>query len=86
METLNKAGQDKKPLMPDIPLPHTDLRAELHSAIQKHDKTQSVTLVAPVHGQRQGNNCTKCNLKHQHNRCPSKLMSNTVDSKLNTTE
>ena len=52
METLNNAGHDQQPLMPHIPPPHTDLRAELHSAIQKHEKTQSVTLVAPIHGQR----------------------------------
>ena len=76
METLNNAGHDQQPLMPHIPPPHTDLRAELHSAIQKHEKTQSVTLVAPIHGQRRGNSCTKCSFKHQHNRCPSKLIPN----------
>ena len=76
METLNNAGHDQQPLMPHIPPPHTDLRAELHSAIQKHEKTQSLTLVAPIHGQRRGNSCTKCSFKHQHNRCPSKLIPN----------
>ena len=50
METLNNAGHDQNTLMPHIP-PHTDLGAELHFAIQKHEKTQSVTLVAPIHGQ-----------------------------------
>ena len=46
MGTLNNAGHDQKPLMPHIAPPHTDLRAEFNSAIQKHEKTQSVTLVA----------------------------------------